>query len=182
MFLSPHALNLPAAFFGAYAYHHVFCNTDGLILVSEWNSLQHPVASAFLAALYSDYMLTSRTAHFSCGSNSFSPADLRKFAQSQVCCAFYMRIKGHLEKIPIHNLVINDNDTSGGAYTLVCCPFFIRLIMSWVAILWKWVSLWGMVINTHNMCTIGELQSRLMQRLAALMASSGLIRLIPIQM
>ncbi|XP_050267650.1 endoglucanase 2 [Quercus robur] len=58
--------------------------TDGgLIWVSEWNALQHPVASAFLAALYSDYMLTSRTAHLKCNSNSFSPADLRKFAQSQ---------------------------------------------------------------------------------------------------
>ncbi|KAK5845186.1 hypothetical protein PVK06_001341 [Gossypium arboreum] len=34
---------------------------SGLIWVSEWNSLQHPVASAFLAALY----------------------DLRKFAKSQ---------------------------------------------------------------------------------------------------
>ncbi|KAG2692763.1 hypothetical protein I3843_08G065200 [Carya illinoinensis] len=54
-----------------------------LIWVSEWNSLQHPVASAFLAALYSDYMLTSRTAKLSCDKDSFSPADLRKFAKSQ---------------------------------------------------------------------------------------------------
>ncbi|KAG6390667.1 hypothetical protein SASPL_148406 [Salvia splendens] len=29
---------------------------NGLIWVSEWNALQHPVASAFLAVLYSDYM------------------------------------------------------------------------------------------------------------------------------
>ncbi|KAE8679851.1 Endoglucanase 24 [Hibiscus syriacus] len=44
--------------------------TDGcLIWVSEWNSLQHPVASAFLAALYSDYMLTSQTADYVLGSN-----------------------------------------------------------------------------------------------------------------
>ncbi|KAL4650155.1 hypothetical protein ACB092_01G066300 [Castanea dentata] len=56
---------------------------NGLIWVSQWNSLQHPVASAFLAALYSDYMLTTRTAHLSCGADSFSPADLRKFARSQ---------------------------------------------------------------------------------------------------
>lgn len=56
---------------------------SGLIWVSEWNSLQHPVASAFLAALYSDYMLTSRTAQFSCNGNSFSAAALRKFAKSQ---------------------------------------------------------------------------------------------------
>ncbi|XP_052201645.1 endoglucanase 10-like [Diospyros lotus] len=58
--------------------------TDGgLIWVSEWNALQHPVASAFLAVLYSDYMLTSRTAKLSCDGDSFGPSDLRKFAISQ---------------------------------------------------------------------------------------------------
>jgi|UniRef100_A0A2N9EDT0 hypothetical protein len=57
---------------------------NGLIWVSEWNSLQHPVASAFLAALYSDYMLTSQTAQISCNGDSFSPEDLRKFAKMQV--------------------------------------------------------------------------------------------------
>lgn len=58
--------------------------TDGgLIWVSEWNSLQHPVASAFLAVLYSDYMLTSRTATLHCDGDSYSPSDLRKFAISQ---------------------------------------------------------------------------------------------------
>ncbi|KAI5656159.1 hypothetical protein M9H77_24952 [Catharanthus roseus] len=58
--------------------------TDGgLIWVSEWNALQHPVASAFLAVLYSDYMLSSRTAAFSCSGRSFRPSDLRKFATSQ---------------------------------------------------------------------------------------------------
>ncbi|XP_022141104.1 endoglucanase 10-like [Momordica charantia] len=56
---------------------------NGLIWVSEWNSLQHPVSSAFLAALYSDYMLTSRTPKLSCSGDSFTPADLRKFAKSQ---------------------------------------------------------------------------------------------------
>ncbi|KAK3023777.1 hypothetical protein RJ639_043393 [Escallonia herrerae] len=55
----------------------------GLIWVSEWNALQHPVASAFLAVVYSDYMLTSRTAKFSCNGDSYSPSDLRKFAMSQ---------------------------------------------------------------------------------------------------
>ncbi|KAL4644236.1 hypothetical protein ACB092_02G149800, partial [Castanea dentata] len=39
---------------------------SGLIWVSEWNSLQHPVASAFLAVLYSDYMLTSQTETLYC--------------------------------------------------------------------------------------------------------------------
>ncbi|KAK9270911.1 hypothetical protein L1049_026498 [Liquidambar formosana] len=56
---------------------------SGLIWVSEWNALQHPVASAFLAALYSDYMLTSRTAKLQCDGDSFTPSDLRKFAISQ---------------------------------------------------------------------------------------------------
>ncbi|KAK2971465.1 hypothetical protein RJ640_020871 [Escallonia rubra] len=56
---------------------------SGLIWVSEWNALQHPVASAFLAVLYSDYMLTSRTAKFSCNGHSYSPSDLRKFAMTQ---------------------------------------------------------------------------------------------------
>ncbi|PSR99599.1 Endoglucanase [Actinidia chinensis var. chinensis] len=56
---------------------------NGLIWVSEWNALQHPVASAFLAVLYSDYMLTSRTAKLSCNGKSYGPSDLRKFALSQ---------------------------------------------------------------------------------------------------
>ncbi|KAM7521201.1 hypothetical protein LguiB_020163 [Lonicera macranthoides] len=56
---------------------------SGLIWVSEWNALQHPVASAFLAVIYSDYMLSSRTAKLSCSGNSYSPSALRKFATSQ---------------------------------------------------------------------------------------------------
>ncbi|KAK7283408.1 hypothetical protein RIF29_12905 [Crotalaria pallida] len=56
---------------------------SGLIWVSEWNSLQHPVASAFLAAIYSDYMLTSQTPNLKCGSDYFRPSDLRNFAKSQ---------------------------------------------------------------------------------------------------
>ncbi|EOA40150.1 hypothetical protein CARUB_v10008868mg [Capsella rubella] len=55
----------------------------GLIWVSEWNALQHPVSSAFLATLYSDYMLTSGIKEFSCSDQSFKPSDLRKFARSQ---------------------------------------------------------------------------------------------------
>ncbi|PIN08929.1 Cellulase [Handroanthus impetiginosus] len=56
---------------------------NGLIWISQWNALQHPVASAFLAVIYSDYMLTSRTAKISCNGNNFRPKDLRKFAISQ---------------------------------------------------------------------------------------------------
>ncbi|KAJ4966409.1 hypothetical protein NE237_018258 [Protea cynaroides] len=58
--------------------------TDGgIIWVSEWDSLQHTVASAFLAVLYSDYMLTSQTAAIDCDGDSFTPLDIRKFATSQ---------------------------------------------------------------------------------------------------
>lgn len=56
---------------------------SGLIWVSEWNSLQHPVASAFLVTLFSNYMLTSQTAKLSCNGKSFSAADLQDFAKSQ---------------------------------------------------------------------------------------------------
>ncbi|CAH1446286.1 unnamed protein product [Lactuca virosa] len=55
----------------------------GLLWISQWNALQHPVASAFLAVIYSDYMLTSSTQKIHCDSNSFRAADLRKFAMSQ---------------------------------------------------------------------------------------------------
>lgn len=61
-----------------------FVNADGLIWISDWNALQHPVASAFLAVVYSDYMLSSRTAKISCDGNNYRPSDLRKFALSQV--------------------------------------------------------------------------------------------------
>ncbi|TKY55887.1 Endoglucanase 2 [Spatholobus suberectus] len=58
--------------------------TGGLIWVVPWNSLQHSVASAFLAVLYSDYMLTSQTETLYCSGELYKPADLRKFAISQV--------------------------------------------------------------------------------------------------
>ncbi|KAM3708835.1 hypothetical protein ACJW31_02G126600 [Castanea mollissima] len=56
---------------------------SGLIWVSEWTSLQHPVASAFLTVLYSDYMLTSQTETLYCNGKSYKPEDLHKFAISQ---------------------------------------------------------------------------------------------------
>ncbi|MBA0848861.1 hypothetical protein Goshw_008040 [Gossypium schwendimanii] len=43
----------------------------------------HPVASAFLAAFYGDYMPTTQTAKLTCGDHSFEPSDLRKFAKLQ---------------------------------------------------------------------------------------------------
>ncbi|XP_039031910.1 endoglucanase 2-like [Hibiscus syriacus] len=58
--------------------------TDGgLIWITEWNPLQHAVASAFLAILYSDYMLTSQTETLYCSGNSYKSDDLRNFAISQ---------------------------------------------------------------------------------------------------
>lgn len=57
----------------------------GLIWVVPWNPLQHSVASAFLAILYSDYMLTSQTETLYCSGKLYKPVDLRKFAISQVC-------------------------------------------------------------------------------------------------
>ncbi|MBA0567532.1 hypothetical protein Golob_005085, partial [Gossypium lobatum] len=56
---------------------------SGLIWITKWDSLQHPVGSAFLAVLYSDYMRASDNETLSCGDDSFEPSDLRKFAQSQ---------------------------------------------------------------------------------------------------
>ncbi|KAM7259634.1 hypothetical protein ACFE04_015375 [Oxalis oulophora] len=56
---------------------------NGLIWVSEWNALQQPVASAFLASVYADYMLTTSTASISCNGDKYRPKDLKKFAKSQ---------------------------------------------------------------------------------------------------
>nr|BAF42037.1 cellulase2 [Pyrus communis] len=56
---------------------------NGLIWVSEWNALQQPVAAAFLAALYSDYMLTSRSTKLECDGDTYKPSDIRKFVRSQ---------------------------------------------------------------------------------------------------
>ncbi|ESW28146.1 hypothetical protein PHAVU_003G262600 [Phaseolus vulgaris] len=56
---------------------------SGLIWLVPWNSLQHSVASAFLAILYSDYMQTSQTEILYCGGKLYKPVDLRKFAISQ---------------------------------------------------------------------------------------------------
>ncbi|RDX91928.1 Endoglucanase 24, partial [Mucuna pruriens] len=56
---------------------------SGLIWVVPWNSLQHSVASAFLAVLFSDYMLTSQTETLYCSGELYKAVDLRKFAISQ---------------------------------------------------------------------------------------------------
>lgn len=65
---------------------YIFCYKNvagGLIWVSEWNALQHPVASAFLATLYGDYMETSDNTELTCEGKTFKPQDLRDFAKLQ---------------------------------------------------------------------------------------------------
>lgn len=51
--------------------------------VDQWSALQHPVSAAFLAIIYSDYMLTSQTRSITCSGVAFTPTDLRNFAISQ---------------------------------------------------------------------------------------------------
>uniref|UniRef100_A0A804PCX2 Endoglucanase n=1 Tax=Zea mays TaxID=4577 RepID=A0A804PCX2_MAIZE len=60
-----------------------FRTEGGLLYVAEWNSLQHPVASAFLANVYSNYMATSGKSELTCSGKSFTALDLRRFAKSQ---------------------------------------------------------------------------------------------------
>ncbi|KAF3332259.1 Endoglucanase 24 [Carex littledalei] len=55
----------------------------GLVWIQEWNSLQHPVAGSFLAAIYSNYMATTQKTDISCDKKTFTAADLRNFAKSQ---------------------------------------------------------------------------------------------------
>lgn len=141
-----------------------FYITDGLIWVTEWNALQHAVASAFLAVIYSDYMLTSRTPNLKCDSDSFTPSDLRDFAKSQVCIYYYLHI------CLVWSML---------KYNL--CNTF-RLITCWARILWIWVFWWVMAINSRNSCIIGVLQFLPMQKLGAVMVSSGLNHLIQIPM
>ncbi|KAK4280928.1 hypothetical protein QN277_012480 [Acacia crassicarpa] len=56
---------------------------SGLIWIVPFNSLQHAVASAFLAVVYSDYMVTSNTETLFCSGKLYNPGDLRNFAISQ---------------------------------------------------------------------------------------------------
>ncbi|CAF1912573.1 endoglucanase 10-like [Brassica napus] len=58
-------------------------SNGGLVLVSEWNALQQSVSAAFLASLFSDYMLTSRLHKISCNGKIFKATELRDFAKSQ---------------------------------------------------------------------------------------------------
>ncbi|KAL0449749.1 UNVERIFIED_CONTAM: Endoglucanase 24 [Sesamum latifolium] len=55
----------------------------GLIWVGQWDALQYTVASAFLALVYSDYMLTSHTRNLYCDGELYEPMDLRNLAIMQ---------------------------------------------------------------------------------------------------
>ncbi|KAH6760062.1 glycosyl hydrolase 9B7 [Perilla frutescens var. frutescens] len=55
----------------------------GLIWVSQWDTLQYSVGSAFLALVYSDYMHTTRTRNIYCDGKLYEPTDIRNFATMQ---------------------------------------------------------------------------------------------------
>jgi hypothetical protein len=59
-------------------------SAGGLVWISGWNSLQHATNAAFLSVVYSDYMLSTRTAAVQCSGKYYSPTDIRNFAASQV--------------------------------------------------------------------------------------------------
>ncbi|GAA0185464.1 hypothetical protein LIER_32752 [Lithospermum erythrorhizon] len=56
----------------------------GLIWVTEWDTNQYAMASAFLAVIYSDYMFNSQTPTIYCSGKLYEPMDLREFAISQL--------------------------------------------------------------------------------------------------
>lgn len=56
--------------------------------MNEWNALQYSVGSAFLALVYSDYMLNSATKSLYCDRILYKPQDVRDFAISQVISFF----------------------------------------------------------------------------------------------
>ncbi|KAK4393845.1 Endoglucanase 24 [Sesamum angolense] len=55
----------------------------GLLWVRQWDALQYSVASAFLALVYSDYMLTSHTRNLYCDGELYEAMDLRNLAIMQ---------------------------------------------------------------------------------------------------
>ena len=67
-----------------YVYIYIQFHAGGMVWLSEWNTLQYSVASAFLAVIYSDYMLMSQTLLY-CNGKLYKPTDLRNFAILQVC-------------------------------------------------------------------------------------------------
>lgn len=60
--------------------------------MSQWDPLQYSVGSAFLALVYSDYMLTSRTRNLYCDGKLYEPTDIRNFATMQVFYGTYLKL------------------------------------------------------------------------------------------
>ncbi|PIN08898.1 Cellulase [Handroanthus impetiginosus] len=60
-----------------------FRTKGGLIWVAQWNPLQYSVASAFLALVYSDYMITSNIRNLYCDGALYEPMDIRNFSIMQ---------------------------------------------------------------------------------------------------
>ncbi|GAB2233582.1 hypothetical protein Droror1_Dr00002808 [Drosera rotundifolia] len=62
--------------------YNVELTPGGLVYVREWNNLQYVSSSAFLLAVYSEYLLASNAA-VQCPSGSLNSQDLLTFAKSQ---------------------------------------------------------------------------------------------------
>jgi endoglucanase len=64
-----------------------FCDfvlqSGGLLYVDDWNNMQYVSSTAFLMAVYSDYLATTSNV-LNCPDGQVQPADILKFAQSQV--------------------------------------------------------------------------------------------------
>ncbi|KAG6394436.1 hypothetical protein SASPL_145020 [Salvia splendens] len=58
-------------------------DADGLIWVDEWNPLQYAVGSTFLALIYSDYMVATKTRNIYCEGELYEPQHVRSFAIMQ---------------------------------------------------------------------------------------------------
>lgn len=59
-------------------------SSGGLIWVTEWDTLQYSIATAFLAVVFSNYMFTSKTPYLYCNGKLYESMDLREVAISQV--------------------------------------------------------------------------------------------------
>lgn len=56
----------------------------GLIFRQRWNNMQFVTSASFLAAVYSDYISSSKR-NLRCSQGNMSPSQLLDFSKSQVC-------------------------------------------------------------------------------------------------
>lgn len=56
----------------------------GLIFRQRWNNMQFVTSASFLAAVYSDYLSSSKR-NLRCSQGNISPSKLLDFSKSQVC-------------------------------------------------------------------------------------------------